>query len=99
MATAPDQSDSVVTSNEGHKVQPMGDIVQKAAGVDKMLENTAQRVFWSGKPGSLFKGPVLTAYHVTIAGKGGTCNALITVKAGVTVDLVKKIAGTLSVTK
>jgi hypothetical protein len=100
LSTAPDQSDALVVSHEGKKLKPMMEAVQKMAGVDKMLENTEQRVFYAGKTGTAFRGqPVLTGYDVTIPGKGGTCSAKITIVQGVPEELVKKIAATLSIAK
>ncbi len=79
---------------------PMSDTVQKTVGVDKMIENSAQRVFWAAKPASPSQGmPVVIGYHVTVPGKDGTCAAQINIRQGGSEDLVKKIAATVTVTK
>jgi hypothetical protein len=97
-AAGPDQSGVMVTSQPGTTIKPMNEVVQKAVGVDKMIENTPQRTFWAGKPGSMSGLPPVVGYHVTVPGKGGLCYALITIPKGGSEDLVKKISATVGPT-
>lgn len=96
-AQAPDNSDATVIARPGNTVKPMGEPAQQALMIDKMIENTPQRVFYADHPTKSAKP--LTGYHVTVPGKGGTCVAMITMEPGHTEDEVKKIATTLSVAK
>jgi len=95
MATGPELAAATIVAQPGKTVRPMNEVVQNVVGVDKMLENTAQRVFWAGKPVSVPAGsPPVVAYHVTVAGKDGTCVGQITIKQGGSEALVKQIAAT-----
>jgi hypothetical protein len=95
MATGPELAAATIVSQPGKTVRPMNETVQNVVGVDKMLENTAQRVFWAGKPISVPAGaPPVVAYHVTVPGKNGTCVGQITIKQGGSEALVKQIAAT-----
>lgn len=99
MATAPDQSDAVILAQPG-KIKPMNEVVQKAVGAEKVLENTEDRLFWAGKPTSFPAGaPPVTAYHVTVPSKNGTCVAQIAVKAAIPESEVRKIAATVAPVK
>jgi hypothetical protein len=94
MAHAPnDQGQISLISQAGKTVKPMNEMAQKALTVDKMIDNSPQRVFFSNPP-TKSEHPI-TPYHVMTPGKGGTCGALISVRAGVTEEVVKKIAATV----
>lgn len=99
MATAPDKSDAMVISQTGRTLKPISAVGQQAIGAEKMIENTAQRTFWAGKPVSLSGLPAVVGYHVTVPGKDGTCGAQITIPKGGSEELVKKIAATLAPAK
>lgn len=100
MATAPDISDVRVEAEPGRTVRPIPEQAQKIVGVDKMFENTEQRVFWAAKPSSYpASAPPVIRYHITVPGKGGACAGQITVKQGNPEALVKQIAGTLAAAK
>ena len=100
MATGPDLADAIILSQPGKTVRPMNDVVKNVVGVDKMLENTAQRVFWAAKPASFPPGsPPVVAYHVAVPGKEGTCAGQITIKQGGPEPLVKQIAATVAPVK
>jgi hypothetical protein len=100
MATGPDLAAATIIGYAGKSVHPLNEAEQGIVGVDKMLENTQQRVFWAGKPVSLPAGtPPVVAYHVTVAGKGGTCVGQITIKQGTPDTIVKQIAATVGSTK
>lgn len=62
--------------------------------VNKMIENTPKMVFYSNPP-TKSEHPI-TPYRAVVPGKDGTCSAMISVRAGVSEEIVKKIAGTLS---
>jgi hypothetical protein len=95
MANAPkDDGDIQIVSSAGRTVKPFNEMAQKALMVDKMFDNTPQRVFFSN-PATKSDKP-LTPYHVTVPGKGGTCTALISARPGLSEETVKKIAATLS---
>jgi hypothetical protein len=96
MAMAPDRSDATVMSHMGKAINPIPDVVQHALGVDRMLENTPQRIFWAAKPMSYKGGPPMVSYHVTVSVRGGACEARIALKVGSGDGLAKRIAATLS---
>jgi hypothetical protein len=97
LAQAPDNSDVSIIVQEGRALKPMTAIVQKAVGVDKMIENSDRRVFYSTAP---TKGnPPLIGYRVTAPAKNGTCVAMITIKQGHSVDEVMKIGESLAAAK
>jgi hypothetical protein len=100
MALAPDQSDAMILYQPSQTVKQMNDDVQRVLGVDKLFENTPQRVFWSAKPASYPKGaPPVIGYHVTVPGKGGTCVGQINARQDYPEDQVRKIAVTVSPAK
>jgi hypothetical protein len=99
-ASAADHSDAMVLAQAGKTGLPMSETVQKTVGVDKMIENSAHRVFWAAKPASVSQGmPAVIGYHVTVPGKDGTCTAQITIRQGGSEDIVRKIAATVMVAK
>jgi hypothetical protein len=97
MATAPDTSDVMIHAQPGKTMQAIPPGAEKVLGVEKMLENTTQRVIWAGKPAST--SPPVIGYHVTAPGKGGTCTAQITVRQGTPESLVKQIGETVGAAK
>jgi hypothetical protein len=100
MATGPEMAAASILTQAGKTVRPLTDAVQNVLGVDKMLENTPQRVFWSIKPASFPAGtPPVVAYHITVQGKNGTCVGQITLKQGASETLVKQIAYTVAPAK
>lgn len=96
MATAPDVSDARVMAEPGKEVRAIPPRADTVLGVDRMIENTGRRVFWAGKPVGY---PPMVVYHVTTAGKGGTCVARVTVKANSGDTVVKQIADTVGPVK
>jgi hypothetical protein len=97
IANAPaDQGSVQLVAQPGKTVKPMNEAAQKALMVAKMIQNTPQVVLYASQP-TKSERPI-TPYHAIVQGKGGTCGALIDVRAGVTEDLVKKITATLSAT-
>jgi hypothetical protein len=100
MATGPELADAMILAQAGKPVRPMNEVVQNVVGVDKMLENTAQRVFWAAKPASFPEGsPPVVAYHVAVPAKDGSCAGQITIKQGGSEALVKQIAATVAPVK
>ena len=95
LARAPkDQAEVSVGNQTAGTVQPLSEATQKALMVDKVIENTSQRVFWANKPPD--RGLKITPYHVFVPGKAGLCMALISVHPGFSDEMVKKIGETLS---
>ena len=94
-AQAPsDQGDVQLVSQPGKTVKPMSDMAQKAMMVAKMIQNTPQSVAYASQP---TKGAnPITPYHAVAPGKDGTCVALLSARAGLTDEAVKKIVATLS---
>jgi hypothetical protein len=75
----------------------MSEETQKAAGVDKIFENTADRGFYAAKPIPGTGGkPTLVVYHVDLARDDGTCIAQILVNQNHSEDEIKKIAASIS---
>ena len=100
MATGPELADAMIHAEPGKTVRPMNEVVQNVVGVDKMLENSAQRVFWAGKPVSIPKGaPPVVAYRVSVPAKDGSCAGQITIKQGGSETVVKQIAATVAPAK
>jgi hypothetical protein len=61
--------------------------------VDKVFENSPQRVFYSTKPQGT---PVTMSYHVEAPGRSNDCIAQISSTPSFSLDIVKKIAESLS---
>ena len=97
-ARAPkDQGDISVGSQVGRTVKPLSEVTQKALMVDKVIENTPQRVFWTDAPTK--SAQPITQYHLSVPGKSGICTALISVRPGVNQETVAHIGATLSVVR
>jgi hypothetical protein len=95
--TAPEHTDSMIISGFKHPRQPMSDKTQKAVGVDKMFENTADRWFYAAKPIPGTGGkPTLVVYHIEVARDAGTCIAQILVNQDHPVEEIQKIASSVS---
>jgi hypothetical protein len=98
--TTPEHTDSMIISGFKHPRQPMSDETQKAVGVDKMFENTADRWFYAAKPIPGTGGkPTLVVYHVDVARDDGTCIAQILVNQNHSEDEIKTIAASVSAAK
>jgi hypothetical protein len=95
--TAPEHTDSMIISGFKHPRKPMSEETQKAVGVDKIFENTADRRFYAAKPIPGTGGkPTLVVYHVDLARDDGTCIAQILVNQDHAEDEIKKIAASIS---
>jgi len=88
-----------IVSQAGAKVKPMNDLTQKALKVDKMFDNSADKLFYSLAPMKTSDGKMLTRWHITVSGNGGTCSGVITLQPGASEDLARKIADTLGPAK
>jgi hypothetical protein len=88
-----------IVSQAGAKVRPLNDLAQKAVRVDKMFDNTNDKLFYSTAPLKGFDGKTSTGWHITVTGNGGTCSGIITLLPGASEDLAKKIADTLGPAK
>jgi hypothetical protein len=96
IAQAPgDQGDVQLVSVPGKTVKPFSEASQKALSVSKMINNTPQSVFFANEPTKSARP--ITPYTAIAPGKGGTCNAMFSARAGVTEEMVKKMVATLSV--
>lgn len=98
--TTPEHTDSMIISGFKHSRKPMSDEMQKAVGVDKIFENTADRWFYAAKPipGAAGK-PTLVVYHIEAARDDGTCIAQILVNQNHSEGEIKKIAASVSAAK
>lgn len=98
--TTPEHTDAMIISGFKHPRKPMSEETQKAVGVDKIFENTADRWFYAAKPipGSGGK-PTLVVYHIEIGRDDGTCIAQILVNQNHSEDEIKKIAASVSAVK
>lgn len=88
-----------IVSQAGAKVRPLNDLAQKAVRVDKMFDNTNDKLFYSTAPLKGFDGKTSAGWHITVIGNGGTCAGIITLLPGASEDLAKKIADTLGPAK
>jgi hypothetical protein len=96
LATGPGRLIEIqIVSRVGGTVKPLSDLAKKALLVDKMFENTPNKVFYSNAPQKSLEGKMLTGWHITVAGNGGTCAGIITLQGGAPEDVAKKIADTL----
>ena len=80
-------------------VKPLMDAVAKAMGIDRLIDNTAQRMFYVNKPLTGKDGRTITAWTIKVPRGTGNCFATITVVPGGSEDLVKKIAATIGPAK
>jgi hypothetical protein len=95
-AQAPgNQGDLQVSSSPGKAFKPFNDMTQKALMVGKMLENSEKLVFYSSAPTK--SDHPITPYRAIVPGKDGTCSTMVSVRAGVPEETVRKIVATLSV--
>lgn len=76
-------------------VKPLMEAVAKMMNIDRLVENTPQRVFYVEKPGKVKDGRTMTGWTVKVPRGTGNCSAVITVVPGGQEELVKKIAATL----
>lgn len=90
--------DVQVVNQPGKTVTPLDSAAQKVLGVDKVFDNTPQRVFYSNKPAN-FAGTEVTSWHVRVPGSNSVCFATITMRAGASEDTAKKIAATIGPAK
>jgi hypothetical protein len=74
----------------------MTDAEKHEFAVDKMIENSAARWFYTTKP---VPAQNVIAYHVNVPISNHVCAAVITVKVGHFEDEIKKIAATVGAAK
>jgi hypothetical protein len=89
------QGDLTISSSPGKTFKPFNEMTQKALMITKMIENTPKIVFYANEPTK--SDHPITPYRAIVPGKDGTCSTMISVRAGVTEETVKKIVATLSV--
>ena len=104
-ATIPDSPGSVASPEHIMSVlivgfkrdqAPMNDAEMHDFGVDKMIENSANRWFYATKP---VVAQNIIVYHVNVPISNHVCAAEITVKVGHSEDEIKKIAATVGAAK
>jgi hypothetical protein len=88
---SPDHLLSVLGSGSNRSAAPMTDTEKQESGADKIIENSAQRWLYAGKP---TRQNVIT-YHVNVPTSRRTCAAELAVKVGYSEDEIKKIAATV----
>ena len=81
--TPPDQA-GVASSTLG--ISPINASTQKMLHVDKMFENTNQRIFFS------VGGGRSKDFRINVSRPGGACSATVTFSPPITEDTAKKIA-------
>ncbi len=84
---------AVVLSDAYSKMAAMPESVRKMFGIEKMIENTDKRVFYTDKSGNV------TNYNVSIPGKTGKCDVQLTAFPDITEALAKQIALSLGPVK
>jgi hypothetical protein len=99
LAKGPGDAVEVQVFSSRGPVKPIGDAVAKMMNIDKFIDNTDKRQFYANKPAKVKDGRTITAWTVKIATPTGNCFATITVVPGGSEDLVKKIGGTIAVSK
>lgn len=91
------QSTVRLRSHNSLPMTPLDSAKLRDLKVDKMIENTPKRVFYSVKPVVFDKGkPAVTVYTVEVSRTGGTCFLYIAAAPGQPDNEVKKIALTLT---
>jgi len=95
LAKGPGDAVQVAVFSSPSPVKPIMETLAKMMGIDKFVENTDKRVFYSNKPLTGRDGRTTVAWTVKVPRTGGQCFATITVMPGGQDDLVKKIAATI----
>jgi len=80
-------------------INPLLDAVARMMNIDKILDNTANRLFYREAPVKGPDGKQLVGWTVKVPNGTGNCFATITVASGGQDDLVAKIAATISPAK
>jgi hypothetical protein len=83
-------TEALVVVGSNRKLEPLSTDMQKMLLVDRLLENTSQRVFYVMKPSN-----GIVKYIVDVQGKKTRCKAQIEVKVGHSEDDVKSIVATV----
>jgi hypothetical protein len=76
-----DKVEVMILSSTG-AVKPLNEVVAQALGIDKFIENTDKRQFYSNKPNKIIDGRTVTGWTVKVPRQGGNCTATITVVPG-----------------
>jgi hypothetical protein len=95
LAKGPGDAMEVQVYSSPNPVKPLKDMVAKAMGIEKMFDNTDQRLFYANKPAKVMDGRIITAWHVTVPRAGGSCFAVITLTPTGSEDVARKIAATI----
>lgn len=95
LAKGPGDSIEVQLLSSAAPVKPLMETVAKMMNIDKLVENTPQRVMYVQKPAKVRDGRTVTGWTVKVPRGTGNCSAVITVVPGGQEDVVKKIAATL----
>jgi hypothetical protein len=75
---------------------PMAEADKQNFGVDRIIEDSADRWFYTTKPATAQN---TITYHVNVAISGHVCAAELAVKVGHSEDELKKIAATVAAAK
>ena len=87
---------AVVTSQPGQEFKPLTAALLKASGIpkEKMFENSATRIFYQDKTSRNAEDN--SSFSSSVPARHGTCSCHVVVLPGVTEDVAKKIALSLS---
>ncbi len=99
LAKGPGNTVEVQISSAQGPVAPLSPMAVSGLAIEKLIENTDERQFYANKPTRIKGGRIVVGWTLKIPREGGNCSASITVTAGESEDLVKKIADTISVAK
>lgn len=92
-ATTPEGTEAVVVVGSSNKLEPLTKDWQRLLMVERLIENSSQRVFYVTKPRN-----DKVQYIVDQQFKGTRCNVQIVVRQGHSEDEIMKIAATLAAT-
>jgi hypothetical protein len=92
---SPEHRMSVLISGYPRKAAPMTDVEKRELSVDKIIENSAERWLYTGKP----RSDNTITYHVNVPAARRVCAAELTVKVGNSEDEIKKIAAAVGSSK
>ena len=90
-ATTPEGTEAVVVVGSSNKLEPLTKDWQKLLRVERLIENSSQRVFYVTKPSN-----DKVQYIVDQQFKGTRCNVQIVVRQGHSEDEIVKIVATLA---
>ena len=99
LAKGPGDAVEVQVLSAPGPVKPLMEAVAKMMNIDKIVDNTATRLFYRAAPVKGPNGKQLVGWTVKVPNGTGNCFATITVASGGQDDLVAKIAATIGPVK